>query len=92
MPPFRVEDDILGHNIGLQDDRADRVFPFSQGDVEVPHGFHYISYLTFNGSPPGAWFFYTGDGSLNKGIWTRGVSGDLPVLGGRQRGRGWMML
>lgn len=27
----------------------------------------------------GAWFFYNGDGSLSKQIWTRGVAGDLPV-------------
>ena len=27
----------------------------------------------------GAWHFYNENGSYNKGIWTGGVAGDLPV-------------
>jgi hypothetical protein len=37
-----------------------------------------LDYSIYSG---GSWFFYNVDGTLNKGIWTGGVAGDLPVPG-----------
>ncbi len=37
-----------------------------------------LDYTVYSGGP---WFFFNADGSMNKGIWTGGVAGDMAVPG-----------
>jgi hypothetical protein len=55
--------------------------PIYNGISAVPAPLDYdkdgtIDFTTFSGGP---WHFYNDDGSLNKGIWTGGVTGDTPI-------------
>ncbi len=54
---------------------------FSGTPVPVPmdvNGDGALDYTVYSGGP---WFFFNADGSMNKGIWTGGVAGDMAVPG-----------